>query len=169
MHERPRLCGGGRGLALRVGAAIFLALWAAPVTCEEAPHWSATVQAGSARIHPWDTRRAWFEARVGRDLFASGIASADLGVGFSGSGEGFFSLTAGAELRPLPKARVSPFVRAEIGLLGEPEYGGHVAGLGGGLAVSLGSRLVLRGGAAWNVHGGETGPVTYYGGLQSRF
>ena len=136
---------------------------------EEAPHWSATVQAGSARIHPWDVRRAWYEARFGRDLFASGILSADLGLGFSGSGEGFVSLTAGAELRPLPRARVSPFVRAEFGLLGEPEFSGSVAGLGGGLAVSLGPRFVLRGGAAWNVHGGETGPVTYYGGLQYRF
>jgi hypothetical protein len=155
--------------ALGVGAGVLLLVGVLPATSEEMPRWHATVQAGSARIHGWDKRGGWLEARLGRVLFPSGIASADLGVGSSKSGEGFFSLTAGVELRPLLRARVTPFVRAEIGLLGEPEFAGYVAGLGGGLAVSLGPRLVLRGGAAWNVHGGETGPVTYYGGVQVRF
>ena len=142
---------------------------AAPAAPEEHHRGYATVQVGSARTHEWDRSASWMEARGGWVFLPSGVAAADLGLGWGQSGEGFLSLTAGLELRPWPRARLSPFLRGEVGLFGEPEYSGYVAGLGGGLALRLGSRWSLRAGAAWNAHGGATGPVTYYGGLQARF
>ncbi len=70
---------------------------------------------------------------------------------------------------PFPRAVVSPFARAEAGFLGEPEYSGYVAGIGGGLAVRLNDRLSLRGGASWGTHGDVEGPLVCYGGVQLRW
>ena len=131
--------------------------------------WLFRLQGGSATIHEWGKTGSWFEGRVGRSLVGGGLLSVDLGLAASGSDEGYLSLAGGLEVLPLPKAPVSPFVRGEVGLLGEPEYGGYVAGLGGGLAIRLSDRLGLRGGATWNVHGDVEGPVVYYGGLQLRW
>ena len=106
-------------------------LAAAGATAQERP-WTARFQAGSATIHEWGESGAWGEARVGRS-FVGGVLSADLGLAVSSADEGYGSLTAGLEVLPFPRAVVSPFARAEAGVLGEPEYGGYVAGIGGGL------------------------------------
>jgi hypothetical protein len=143
---------------------LSLTLTAAAATAQERP-WVARVQAGSATIHEWGSNGGWAEAAVGRS-FVGGILCADLGLSVSGSDERYASLTAGLEALPFPRAVVSPFARAEAGVLGEPEYGGYVAGIGGGLSVRLSDRLSLRGGATWGVHGDVRGPVVYYGGLQ---
>ena len=125
---------------------------------------------GSAAIHG-KPRDGWIEARVGRSVTPGGLLSADLGVGASSADTGFTTLTTGLELNLLPRAPVSPFVRGEVGLLGEwdLEYGGTVTGAGGGLVLRLSPRLGLRGGASWNTHGGQSGPTMYYGGLQYRW
>ena len=101
--------------------------------------------------------------------FVGGVLSADVGLAVSPLDEGYGSLTAGLEVLPFPRAVVSPFARAEAGVLGEPEYSGYVAGGGGGLAVRLSDRLSLRGGATWGTHGNVKGPVVYYGGLELRW
>jgi len=142
-------------------------LAAAGATAQEHP-WTARFQAGSSTIHEWGESGAWGEARIGRS-FAGGVLSADLGLAVSGADESNASLTAGFEALPFPRAIVSPFARAEVGVLGEPEYGGYVAGIGGGLSVRLSDRLSLRGGASWGTHGDVKGPVVYYGGLQVRW
>jgi hypothetical protein len=150
-------------------AALVLALTFAASSAAAQEHaWIARFQAGGATIHDWAPSGFWAEARLGRS-FAGGVLSADLGLAFSGSDEAFGSLTVGVEALPLPKAVVSPFARVEAGFLGEPEYSGYVVGIGGGLAVRVGDRLSLRGGATWGTHGDVEGPVTYYGGAEIRW
>jgi hypothetical protein len=92
-----------------------------------------------------------------------------VGLALSSADEGYLSLTAGLEALPFPRAVVSPFARVEAGVLAEPEFGGYVAGVGGGLSIRLNDRLSLRGGASWGVHGDVEGPVVYYGGFQLRW
>ena len=146
---------------------LSLTLAATAATAQEHP-WTARFQAGSSTIHDWGESGLWGEARIGRS-FVGGMLSADLGLTLSSSDEGYGSLTAGFEVLPFPKPAVSPFVRGEVGVLGEPEYGGYVAGLGGGLAVRLSDRLSVRGGASWGLHGDVEGPVVYYGGIELRW
>jgi len=148
---------------------LVLTLTASVASAQE-PKWLVRLQGGSATIHDWEASGFWAQALVGRS-FARGVLSADLGPALSGAGQGYLSLTAGLEALPFPKAVVSPFARAELGLLveGDGEYGGYVAGAGGGLLVRLNDRLALRGGASWGVHGDVEGPIVYYGGLQVRW
>lgn len=146
---------------------LSLTLAAAGATAQEHP-WTARFQAGGSTIHEWGEGGVWGEARIGRS-FVGGVLSADLGLAVSSSDETYGSLTAGLEVLPFPRAVVSPFARAEVGLLGEPEYGGYVAGIGGGLSVRLSEEISLRGGASWGTHGDVKGPVVYYGGLQLRW
>lgn len=129
--------------------------------------WFVQANLGSARIHSWDSRAGWVDARIGRTI-GSRFTSIDFGVALASGGE-FGSLTSGFEIRPRPRARFSPFVRGEVGFLGESDFGGAVAGVGGGLILRLGSRIGLRVGLALNVHGGAKGPVTSYGGLEYRW
>ena len=151
----------------RSALVLSFTLAAAVTTAQEHP-WTARFQAGRSTIPEWGERGAWGEARIGRS-FPGGVLSADLGLAVSGADESNASLTAGFEALPFPRAIVSPFARAEVGVLGEPEYGGCVAGIGGGLSVRLSDRLSLRGGASWGTHGDVKGPVVYYGGLQVRW
>ena len=130
--------------------------------------WVARFQAGSSTIHEWGQGGVWGEARVGRS-FVDGVFSADLGLAVSGSDEGYASVSAGFEVLPFPRGVVSPFVRGEVGALGEPEYLGYVASFGAGLSVRLSEAISLRGGASWGTHGDVEGPVVYYGGLQLRW
>ena len=153
---------------MRVSLLALTVVLTASAAAAEDRRWFAQFQAGSATLHEWDPSGAWYEGRVGRS-FSGRVLSADLGLVLSGAAEDYASLTAGFEALPFPRAVVSPFARAEVGVLGEPEYGGYVAGLGGGLAVRLNDRLSLRGGATWGLHGDVEGPVLYYGGLQLRW
>ena len=146
---------------------LSLTLAATGATAQEHP-WMARFQAGSSTIHEWGKSGVWGEARFGRS-FVGGRLSADLGLAVSSSDEGYGHLTAALEVLPFPRAVVSPFARAEAGVLGEPEYQGYLVGLGGGLAVRLSDRLSLRGGATWGTHGDVEGPVVYYGGLELRW
>ena len=156
-----------RGSVLVLSLSLSLTLAAAAATAQE-DQWVARVQAGSASIHEWGASGVWAEARVGRS-FVGGVLSADLGVALAGADEAYASLTAGLEVLPFPRAVVSPFARAEMGVLGEAEYSGYMAGIGGGLSVRLSDRLSLRGGASWGIHGDVAGPVVYCGGLQLRW
>ena len=146
---------------------LTLTLTASAAAAGERP-WIARLQGGSSTIHEWGASGGWVEAQVGRS-FVGGVLSADLGLAGSSADEGYGSLTAGLEVLPFSRAIVSPFARAEAGLLAEPEYGGYVAGVGGGLSVRLNERLSLRGGATWGTHGDVKGPVVYYGGLELRW
>ena len=143
-------------------------LAAAVTTAQEHP-WTARFQAGRSTIHEWGERGAWGEARIGQS-FVGGVLSADLGLAVSSLDGGYGSLTAGLEVLPFPRRVVSPFARAEVGLLGAPEPVGYLAAVGGGLAVRLSDGLSLRGGATWGTSNGYVeGPVVYYGGLELRW
>ena len=146
---------------------LSLTLAAGAVTAQEGP-WVARFQAGSSTIHEGGRSGLWGEARVGRS-FVGGTLSADLGLVVSSSDEGYGSLTAGLEVLPFPRAVVSPFARAEVGALGEPEYLGYVAAIAGGLSLRLNQTISLRAGASWGTHGDVEGPVVYSGGLQIRW
>ena len=153
---------------MRVSLLALTAVLTASAATAEDRRWLAQFQAGSATIHEWGTSGVWAEAQVGRS-FAGGLLSADLGLALSSSDEGYASLAAGFEVLPFPRTVVSPFARAEMGWLGEPEYGGYVAGIGGGVSVRLSDRLSLRGSATWGLHGDVEGPVVYSGGLRVRW
>jgi hypothetical protein len=146
---------------------LSLTLAAAGTTAQEHP-WTARFQAGSSTIHEWGRSGVWGEARLGRS-FVGGVLSADLGLAVSSSDEGYGTLTAGLEVLPFPRAVASPFARAEVGVLGEPEYSGYVAGVGGGLSVRLNQTISLRGGASWGTHGDVKGPIVYSGGIGLRW
>ena len=158
-----------RGPVIPVGLAVLLSstLAASAAEAQDRP-WVARLEAGSATIHEWGDGGFWAQAQVGR-FFAGGRLCANGGLAVSSSDEGYASLTAGLEALPFPGLVVSPFVRAEAGFLGEPEYSGYVASVGGGLAIRLDRRLSLRGGASWGTHGDVDGPVVHYGGLQFRW
>jgi hypothetical protein len=147
--------------------ALTLVLTASGATAE-GRRWLAQFQAGRATLHEWDPSGAWYEARVGRSL-SGRVLSADVGLVLSGAAEGYASLTAGFEVLPFPRGVLSPFARVEAGAMWEPEYGGYIAGVGGGLALRLDDRLSLRGGASWGLHGDIRGPVVYSAGLQVRW
>src|SRR5262245_41214027 len=115
------------------------------------PRWSVQALFGSARLHSWDERTGWVQFRAGRTI-GSPITSLDVGIGGSGSRGSFTSLTTGLEIRPLPQALVSPFIRAEVGVLGESDFVGVVAGAGGGGVIRLNSRFGLKTGAGLNFH-----------------
>ena len=153
---------------MRVPVFVLTLGLAASVTAAQERPWFARIQAGSATVHEWGGSGGWVQAQLGRS-FAAGVLSADLGLAASSSDESYGSLTAGIEALPFPQAVVSPFVRAEAGLLVEPEYGGYVAGFGGGLSMRLSERLSARGGAAWGTHGDVRGQTVYHGGLQVRW
>ena len=146
---------------------LVLVLTASAAAAEDR-RWFAQLQAGRATLHDWDPSGRWYEGRVGRS-FSGRVLSADLGLVLSGAAEDYASLGAGFEVLPFPRAIVSPFARVEAGVMWEPESGGYIAGVGGGLAVRLDDRLSLRGGASWGVHGDVEGPVVYCGGLQFRW
>ncbi len=141
---------------------------AAPFTTAQERRSFVQVQWGQATLHEWDPSGGWCEGRVGRS-FSGRLLSADLGLVLSGAAEDYGSVTAGFEVLPFPRAVASPFARVEAGLMWEPEYGGFIAGAGGGLSVRLDDRLSVRGGASWGVHGTVQGPTVYYGGLQLRW
>src|SRR5262245_61886510 len=130
--------------------------------------WFVRAMLGSTRIHPWDDRGGWGEVRVGRTI-GSASTSIDVGFAASGSRASFASLTSGLELQPWQASRISPFVRGEIGFLGESDYAGWIAGAGAGVVLRLRPRLGLRAGGALNAHGGVRGPVTSYGGMEYRW
>ena len=153
---------------MRVSLLALTVVLMASAAAAEDRRWFARVQAGSAKLHEWDPSGTWYECRVGRS-FSGPVLSADFGLVLSGAAEDYASLTAGFEVLPFPRAVVSPFARVEAGVLGEPEYGGYVAGIGGGLTARLNDRLSLRGGATWGLHGDVEGPVVYHGGLQVRW
>ena len=79
------------------------------------------------------------------------------------------SPTSGLEIQPWHAKRISPFLRGELGVLGESDYGGWIVGGGGGVVVRLTPRMGLRSGVALNAHGGVRGPVSTYGGLEFRW
>lgn len=148
---------------------LSLTLAATEATAQEHP-WMARFQVGSSRIPEWSESGVWGEARIGRS-FVGGMLSADLGLAFSSLEAGYGSLAAGFEVLPFPRGVVSPFVRGEVGALGEPEYLslGYVASVGAGLSVRLSEAISLRGGASWGTCGYVEGPVVYSGGLQFRW
>ena len=109
------------------------------------------------------------QKKVSPTVFAKAKMQIDVGFASSGSRASFASLTSGLELQPWQASRISPFVRGEIGFLGESDYAGWIAGAGGGVVLRLRPRLGLRAGGALNAHGGVRGPVTSYGGMEYRW
>ena len=133
---------------------------------DDVDRWFARFAAGSTRLHEYNDQSAWFESRVGRGF---GRQFVSLDVGFAGCAAGFGSLTSGLEFKPIPQARVSPYARVEAGVLGESDFGGGVYGIGAGIALRLQPRAGLRFGTALNSHGGQRGPVSFYGGFEFRW
>jgi hypothetical protein len=144
-------------------------VWAqSPPSSEDNRKWFVRTAVGTGQIHPWDAWAEWVDIRVGRKV-GTGSTSIDFGIAGSGSRGAFTSMTVGSELQPWHANRVSPFMRGELGILGESDYAGWIAGVGGGVVVRLTPRLGLRSGVAFNAHGGVRGPVTTYGGMEFRW
>jgi hypothetical protein len=161
-HYHGNACIGLALMALTANAA-----WAQSATSADANRkWVMRMAVGISQIHPWNSGAEWVDIRVGR---IAGPISVDFGIAGSGSRGPFVSLTAGPEIQPWRSKRVSPFLRGELGILGESDYGGFIAGGGGGAVVRLTPRVGLRTGAALNAHGGVRGPLTAYSGLEFRW
>jgi hypothetical protein len=145
---------------------------AAPATARDLEGWYLRGELGTADIHGRSEWERWFAGRVGRAFGESGVFAADVGLAFSGADEGYGTATVGLEGRFAPEARVSLFVRAEAGLLAEPEFAGLVLGAGGGLAVRLTDRMALRVGVTASTHGwgeGGGGPIHAGGAFEYRW
>lgn len=158
----------------RTAAVLILssALLAAPTGAQDLRGFYLRGEAGSSDIHQRGDWSGWFAGRLGRGFGERRLFSADVGLAFSGTDEGYVSATAGLEGLLLPRARLSPFIRLEAGMLVEPEFAGLVVGAGGGLALRLSDRLRLRAGVTWSTHGsgeGGGGPVHAGAGLEYRW
>jgi hypothetical protein len=136
---------------------------------DDEPKWAVRANFGSVRLHSYDRRDNWGEVRVGRVIGSSGRAFLDGGISASAERGGYGSMTGGVEVRPFPGKPITPFVRGEAGMLGESDFIGFVAGIGGGAAVRLNRRFGLRAGATLSTHGGARGPVTVYSGIEFRW
>jgi hypothetical protein len=144
-------------------------VWAqGPISVDDNRKWVLRTTFGTSRLHPWDQWAEWVDIRVGRQIGA-GSTAIDFGIAGSGSRGAVMSLTGGVEVQPWHAKRVSPFLRGELGILGESDYGGWIAGGGGGVVVRLTPRLGLRTGVALSSHGSVRGPVTAYSGFEFRW
>jgi len=92
-----------------------------------------------------------------------------MGLAGSGADEGFFTFTGGIELQPVPSFIVSPIIRAEIGLLAEPEFGGVVYAGQFGLAINPARVISIRGVYQIAGHGGAAGPDGLLGAIEFRW
>ncbi len=133
------------------------------------PTWFLRVEGGAAKIDDRDPSSAWLGARFGRQIPRNGILRWDMGFAGSGADEGFFTFTGGVELQPVPSFIVSPIIRAEIGLLAEPEFGGVVYAGQFGLAINPARVISIRGVYQIAGHGGEPGPDGFLGAIEFRW
>ena len=126
---------------MRIALAVLCVACAAPVAAEDMyPARYARAEAGVAVEVPW------LAARIGRTL-SGGALALDLGAGGSFEGRGFLTLTGGLEARAFTRSRVSPFARAEGGLLSQSRAGiSGVVSLGGGLSLRLDREWSARAG-----------------------
>jgi len=138
-----------------------------PTSFEPNRKWVSRITVGLSQTHPWERGAEWVEFRVGRKI-GEGMTTVDFGIAGTGSRGPFMTLTSGLEVQPWHAKRISPFVRGELGIVGESDYGGWTAGGGGGAVVRLSPRLGLRTGVAINAHGGVRGPVSAYVGFEFR-
>lgn len=142
-----------------------LALSAGRLCGQTAPPWSVALEAGNSEIHrPESTGPV---VGVGMDRrFGTGLLRLQFRFRVSRADEGYFSLGAGPEARLLPDRLLTPVVALQVGLLGEPEYGGWFAEVSGGVRLRLSTRLGLRGVLSRGAHGGSTGPDSMLLGVE---
>lgn len=143
----------------------------APVSNDDKvpPAWFVRIDGGAAEIHDRDPSAAWLGARVGRKILHNGILRWDVGIAGSGADEGFFTVTGGIEVQPLPRFYVTPIIRGEFGLLAEPEFSGAVYAGQFGLAVHPARSVSIRGVYQIGGHGGEPGPDGFLGAIEFRW
>ena len=140
-----------------------------PALDADEPKWAVRASFGTMRLHSWDRRDNWGEVRVGRVVGSTGIVFVDGGISASSGRNSYGTLSGGIEIRPFPRKIITPFVRGELGMLGESDFVGFLAGIGGGATVRLSRRFGIRAGATLNMHGGVRGPVTAYSGFEFRW
>jgi hypothetical protein len=134
-------------------------------------HWPWLVRGelGQVEIHHAERRSMGFGLRLGRNFDRQGFACLDLGLSVSTADEAYLSLDAGVELRPMPRSRVTPFLGARAGFIGESEFSGIVLQGGAGLHCTLTPRAGLRLAIYRGTHGGQMGPHLLTGGVEVRF
>ena len=131
--------------------------------------WLVRVEVGRAEIHRSESTGWVAGLRLGRDLGAKRNLRVEGGIVASAADEDFIALDTSLELRPVPKAAVSPFVGAAAGLMVEPEYGGTVFRAGAGFDLNFTARNCLRLSLYRGTHGGAGGPHLITVGLGLRF
>ncbi|MGH7673829.1 MAG: hypothetical protein ACREMV_01040 [Gemmatimonadales bacterium] len=152
--------------------AVAVILWLAwsptqRLAAQESPGpWHVRFELGSAEIHSSERDGAWLGGRVGRRLDGRGVVRLDGGITWSSADEGFATLELGLELRPLPRAVVTPVLGVGVGVLAEPEFTGEELRAFAGLDVRVGAQLTLRAAVQRAEHGGEEGPNVLFGGFQ---
>jgi hypothetical protein len=136
------------------------------VYAQERPPWFLRPEVGKAKIHDSPDDGAWGALRIGRHLESRGYARLDVGLSYSSADEGFVALEIGLEVRPSPGEIATPVLGGGVGFLTEPEFGGGVLRVVGGLDVKIGRKVGLRLGLQLGRHGGVTGPHVIFAGLE---
>lgn len=161
-----------KGLPRRRRAGLALACLAATATGLEAQtvtRWSFRVEAGRAEIHRTTSTGGIYIGTLSREVGRSGILRFEGGLTLSGADEGFAALSAGVELRPLPEARITPYGKANAGLMWEPEYAGSIYTATVGLLLRVGDRTRILGAITRGTHGETYGPHSFSFGLERGF
>ncbi len=133
------------------------------------PAWFVRTEVGAAKIHDRDPSSASLGTRVGRKIPRNGILRWDVGIAGSGADEGFFTVTSGIEVQPVPRFYVTPIIRGEFGWLAEPEFSGAVYAGQFGLAVNPARSISIRGVYQIAGHGGSPGPDGFLGAIEFRW
>ncbi|HET9315935.1 MAG TPA: hypothetical protein VFQ51_10115 [Vicinamibacteria bacterium] len=128
------------------------------------PRWALWGEGGWTRIHD-DDRAGVGALRLQRDLDSRRMFRVQAGLVLSLYG----AVDLGVEAHPWPGSRVSPFVGAGLGLMGEEDYGGPFFRGTAGLQVMLSRSVLLRGAVQAGTHDGQAGPHLATIGLGWRF
>lgn len=150
-------------------AAVCLAATAAGLEAQTARRWSFRVEAGRAEIHRETSTGGIYAGAFSREIVRSGIIRLEGGLTLSGADEGFGALSVGVELRPLPDARITPYGKANAGVMWEPEYGGSIYTATLGLFLRVGDRTRILGAITRGTHGATYGPHSFSFGLERGF
>lgn len=152
---------------LRLLLLLLLPLAPASARAQSSP-WSMGVEFGHAVVHRSTGTGVLVGLRLNRSL--PGIDHVRLATRAyaSPADESFLVLDAGAELAPLPRARVRPLLGLGAGLLVEPEYVGPVLSGTAGVQAQLSRSVTFGVHLQRGRHGGERGPDLLFLALEYR-
>ena len=141
----------------------FVLLLASPLLAQDARPWAIRMEGAVMQSHSDDT----LPAGALRLSTALGSAGTSLDIGVTGSAS--LSVDVGLEQRLCRNCRVTPFVGAGVGFLGEDGYSGLMVRGTAGIEAALGSDWFARVSGQIGRHDGQSGPHQFAVGFGRRF